>query len=67
MYDHTIHCRRKNVFKITDKQMVKMPKKGEYVKFKNFQRTIKSPFMIYTDFEIFLVPEDSGKQIHIWL
>ena len=47
--------------------MVKMPKKGEYVKFKNFQRTIKSPFMIYTDFEIFLVPEDSGKQIHIWL
>ena len=24
-----------------------MPKKGEYVKFENFERKIKSPFMIY--------------------
>ena len=39
-----------------------MPKKGEYIKFKNFGRKIKSPFMIYTDFESILVPEDNAKQ-----
>ena len=39
-----------------------MPKKGEYVKFKNFVRKIKFPFMIYADFKRFLVPEDSGKK-----
>ena len=39
-----------------------MPKKGEYVKFINFERKIKSPFMIYADFEGILVPEDNGKQ-----
>ena len=39
-----------------------MPKKGEHVKFKNFKRKIKSPFMIYVDFESILLPEDNGKQ-----
>ena len=39
-----------------------MPKKGEYIKFKNLRRKIKSPFMIYGDFESILVPEDNGKQ-----
>ena len=39
-----------------------MPKKGEYVKFKNYKRQIKSPFTIYADFESVLVPEDNGKQ-----
>ena len=39
-----------------------MPKKGEYVKFKNFKGKIKSPFMVYADFESILVPEDNGKQ-----
>ena len=38
-----------------------MPKKGEYVKLKNFERKIKSPFMISTDFESILVLEDNGK------
>ena len=28
----------------------------------NVKRKIKSPFMIYTDFENILVPEDDGKQ-----
>ena len=28
-----------------------MPKKGEYVKFRNYERKIKSPFMICADFE----------------
>ena len=34
-------------------------KKGEYVKFKNYERKIKSPFI---DSESILVPEDNGKQ-----
>ena len=39
-----------------------MPKKDEFVKFRNFERKVKSPFMLYADFEIFLVPKDNGKQ-----
>ena len=39
-----------------------MPKKGEYIKFKNFGRKIKSPFIIYVDFGSTLVLEDNGKQ-----
>ena len=49
-------------FKINGKPRIIMPKKGEYVKFKNFERKLKSPFMIYADFESILVPEDNGKQ-----
>ena len=40
-----------------------MSKKGEYVKFKNYERKIKSPFIIYVGFESILVPEDNLKQI----
>ena len=39
-----------------------MPKKAEYVKFKNFERKIKSPFIIYADFEKILAPEDNEKK-----
>ena len=49
----------KDCFKINGKQTIKMTKKGEYVKFKNFESKIKSPFMIYADFESILVPEDN--------
>ena len=35
--------------------------KGEYVRFKNFEKNIKSSSMIYPDFESILVPEDNGK------
>ena len=52
----------KGYFKINGKQTIKMPKKGEEVKFKNFGRKLKSPFMIYVDLESILVPEDNGKQ-----
>ena len=52
----------KDYFKINDKQTIKMPKKGEYVKFKSFERKIKLPFMIYADFESILEPGDDGKQ-----
>ena len=39
-----------------------MLKNGEYVKFKSYGRKIKSLFIIYTDFESILMPEDNGKQ-----
>ena len=39
-------CHIKNCFKINDKQTIKMPKKGEYIKFKNLERKIKSPSTI---------------------
>ena len=39
-----------------------MSRKGEYVRLKNYGRKIKSPFMIYADFENILVPVDNGNQ-----
>ena len=54
--------RFKDRFKINGKQRIMMSKKGEYFKFKNCERKIKSPFMIYTDFESVLFTEDNGKQ-----
>ena len=41
----------KDCFKINGKQIIITPKKGECVKFKNYERIIKSPFIIYADFE----------------
>ena len=38
-----------------------MPTKEEYVRFKTFERKIKSPFMIYADFESILVSEELWK------
>ena len=43
-----------------------MPKKGEYAKFKNFERKI-SPIMFYAGFESILVPENNGSRIKISL
>ena len=56
----TLNCHIKDCFKINGKQGIKMPEKGEYVRFKNYETEIKSPFMIYADFESILVPEDNG-------
>ena len=50
--------RIKDCFKINGKQRIK---KGEYVRFKNHERKIKLPFMIYVDFKSILVPKDNGK------
>ena len=52
----------KDYCKINSKQRIIMPKKDECVKFKNYERKIKSPFMIYTDFKSTSVPENNGKQ-----
>ena len=42
--------------------MIKIPKKGEYVKVKNFERKIKSTFMIYADFGRILAPQYNEKK-----
>ena len=39
-----------------------MHKKCGLIKFKNYERKIKSTFNIYADFESILVPENNGKQ-----
>ena len=62
-------CILKDCFKINRIQRITLPNKvefvkfkNEFVKFKNVERKMKSPFMIYSDFEIILVLEDNGKQ-----
>ena len=45
----------KDCFKINCKQRIIMPKEGEYVKCRDYERKIKSPFIIYADFESILV------------
>ena len=52
----------KDCFKTNGKQSIIMPKKGKYVKLKNHERNMKSPFIIYANFESILVPENYGKQ-----
>ena len=52
----------KDCFRINGKQRVKMPTKGEYVKFKNYERKIKSLFMLYVNFGSIPLPEENGKQ-----
>ena len=39
-----------------------MPKSGEYIKFKNYERKIKLLFIIHADFKSILVPEFIWKQ-----
>ena len=48
----------KDCFKISRKQRIIQPKTGECVN----ESKIKSPFIIYVDFESILGPEDDGKQ-----
>ena len=52
----------KDCFKINGEQTVKMPKKSEYIKFKNFERKIKLPFTMHAEFESILVPEENRNQ-----
>ena len=49
-------------FKTNDKCTIKMAKKGETIKFRNYTRKTNSPLMIYTDFEGILLLENNGKQ-----
>ena len=54
-----------NCFKINGKQKIKIDSKAEIVKFKNFARKIKSPFIIDADFEIFQCPKTMESKIQM--
>ena len=54
--------RIKDCFKINGKQITRMPKKDEYATLKNYGRKVKSPLIIYADFESILLPDSYGKQ-----
>ena len=41
-----LKCHIKDCFKNNSKKTIRIPQKDEYVKFKNFERKIKSSFMI---------------------
>ena len=56
------HVILKTVLKLIANKGLRCPNKGEYVRFKNCERIIKSPFMIYVELESILVSEDNGKQ-----
>ena len=56
--EEILKCHLKDCFKINGKKKIIMPKEDEYVKFKNYERKIKSPFVIYADFESILLPEE---------
>ena len=43
----------KDCFKINGKQRIIIPKIGEYVKFKNYERKIKLPFIVYAVLKVF--------------
>ena len=49
------------VLKLMKKKKIKMPKNGKIVGFKNYERKIKSPFMVSAGFKSTLVPENNGK------
>ena len=48
----------KDCFEINGKQKIIRL----YLKFKSYEKNIRSPFMACVDFESILVPEDNGKQ-----
>ena len=51
--EETIESHIKECFKINGKQRLIMPPNDEFVKFKNYERKIKSPFIIYGDLKAF--------------
>ena len=48
----------KDCFKVNCQQRIIMPKIGAYVKLKNYEKILKSPFIIDVDFESILVLQD---------
>ena len=60
--EEILKCHINDCFKINGKKMAKMSKKGEFIKFNNYERKVKSAFMIYADFKSIPVPEDNDEQ-----
>ena len=57
-----LKCHINDCFKINVKQIIKMPKEGIYVRLKNYEWKIKSPFIIDAYFERIWVPDNKDKQ-----
>ena len=57
-----LKCHINDYFKINGKQTIKMSKKGEYIRFKNYERKIKSLFISYVDFKLILVKQMDQKK-----
>ena len=49
------------VLKLSVKKLLRYFRKDQYVTFKNYERKIKSFFIIYADFESTLISEDNKK------
>ena len=58
--EEILKCYIKVCFK--GKPRIIMPKKGEYIKFKNYERKIKSQLILQATFESILMSENNGKQ-----
>ena len=56
-----LKCHIKDSFKINGEETIKMSKKGEYIKFKNFGRK-KIHHSYFYRFRNIFIPEDNGKQ-----
>ena len=47
--------------KLMGKKRITFPKTDEYIKLRNYERKIRSPFITYADFESTLVPQNNGQ------
>ena len=47
--------------KLMAKKRITLPKTGEYIKLRNYERKIRLPFITYADFESTLVPQNNGQ------
>ena len=48
--------------KLMAKKRITLPKTGEYIKLRNYERKIRLPFITYADFESTLVPQNNEKK-----
>ena len=62
----TLTCYIEDFFKINGKQKIKMPNKGKY-RLKNYERKIKSPFMIYVVLKVYYCQKIMGSKIQMSL
>ena len=58
-----LKCCITDCFKTNGKQRYKMQKNVEYARFKNHERKIKSPFMIYADLRVYWFQKIMGSKI----
>ena len=60
--EEILECHTKDCFKINDNQRIKMPKKDEYVRFKDYESKIKLSNLIYANVENSFVAKTNEKQ-----